>query len=268
MKKFALIVLTCMLLVFLLTGCSRKEMDSFNGSAPEELYSASLESAAVMDNYELEIVQETIGTAFLFIKSTATTTTRLKFDGYNFQQIFEADENVMAQLPADTVVNCWGYDGYLYAIHPAAGRYIKQAYTYSEVEGGFFDYASLNNLLLDVPEDWFGNSAIYKEKKEVYMEFVVDGQEFYDMIYNTTLAAKGYVGSATSDVTYRVYYNEDGSINKVYTYFEFSVEQGGIKVDMEFKQTASIKNVGTTTITLPAEAAAAETSSMYRFYFK
>ena len=269
MKKTGRILMAlvlCTLFVFSLTGCNRKQLETFNEKAPVEMYNLSLESAAEMTNYEIEHVQKITGKAFMFIKKTETNTITIKVDGDNFYQNMESTAE--AYLPENSVLECWCVDNMFYAVHPIAGKFIKQACYPEDILSGAYDFKNLDDVLLELSEEKLISTSFYKERKDVYLEIVMNGDEYYRMVFASGMTGAGFAGNAKGDVTYRVYFHDDGTIDRVYTYFEFAVESNGITVDMEFEQVSTIKNIGGTTVNLPAEAASAEFSSYYIFQFR
>lgn len=256
MKRVVSLILCmtlCFSLALSLTSCDRKTLDTFNNASPEELYALALSSIASMDNYEIVHEQTITSSAIFFIKHTIEQTLTVHLDGDNFYQNIECDDESV--WDSDSVLECWYVDEYFYATHTGAIR--KQHVDPSELSGGIYDFENADGALLNLPESWFKESKFYSEKGEVYLEFIISGDEYYDLLLesggNTDLT-----GYAQEDVCYRVYFHEDGTVDRIYSLFKCVVTEEGIDVNVSVEMVSTVKNVGGVTITLPEGAENAE----------
>ena len=234
-------------------------LETFRDATPDQHYALALASIAAMDNFEIVHEQNITTSAFIFFKHTITQTITVKIDGDNFYQLLEcSDETVWSE---DDILESWYVDEYLYA-DVGYGKMGKEHFSPEEFEGGIYDFDNVDGALLNVPAEWFKSSAFYDEGGEVYLEFMIDGEEYYKFLLNDG-ADVGFAGDAEGDVCYRVYFHEDGTVDRIYTLFKFIVEQDGIEVKASLEQTSTVKNIGTTTVTLPSSAASAEDGNWF-----
>ena len=264
MKKLLSLILCLILFVSLtltLTSCNRATLETFNESTPEELYSKALQSVANMSNYEIVHEQTTTTSAFFFIKYSIHQTMTVHLDGDDFYQNIECDEEGV--WDANDVLECWYVDNYFYAESMGAMR--KQYVEPSEMSGSVYDFDNADGVLLNIPESWFKESRFFSEGGEVYLEFIIDGDEYYNLILEYG-GDTSYAGYAEEDVCYRIYFHEDGTVDRIHSIFKCVVTEDGIDVNLEIDTVSTIKNIGETTIDLPAGAEDAQEGNW--FYFK
>ena len=255
-----LCVILCVSLALSLASCNRKTLETFNDSTPEELYSVALQSVADMSNYEIVHEQTVTTSAFIIFKHSIGQTITIHMDGDDFYQNIECDEEGV--WDADDVLECWYVDDYFYAETSGAMR--KQYVDPAEMEGGIYDFDNADGMLLNLPQSWFKNSKFYSEKGEIYLEFIIDGKEYYDLMLESG-GDTGYAGYAEEDVCYRVYFHEDGTVDRIHSTFKCVITEDGIDVKVAIDTVSTVKNIGGTTITLPEGASGAQAGNWFYF---
>lgn len=264
MKKlisFVLGVVLCVSLIASMASCSTKTFETFNDASPEDLYALSLASIATMDNYEIVHEQTITTSAFVFFKYSIKQDITVKVDGDDFYQNIECDEEGV--WDSDDVLECWYVDEYLYAQH--TGMLRKEHFDPSEMKGSIYDFDNLDGTLLDLPEEYFKESKFHSKKGDVYLEFKIDGDKYYDMV----LASGGdtdLIGEADGDVRYRVYFHDDGTVDRINSVFKCTITEDGVSVKTKIEVNSIVKNVGTTSITLPSGADSAPSGNYFYIY--
>ena len=262
MKKFTAIALSivfCLSLALSLSSCEAKTLETFNGAEPQQLYSLALESLNNMDNFEI-VHEQTITTSVFFIfKQSVDQTITVKIDGDDFYQNIECSDDSIWE--DDAILESWYVDSYLYAYTDGAMR--KQHFDPSEMEGSVYDFDNADGKLLNLPESWFKDSCFYAKGDDVYLEFIIDGEEYCNLLSesggDTELAM-----SADGDVKYRVYFHDDGTVDRIESSYSFIVEESGIEVKATVEMVSTVKNVGSTSVDLPSSAPTA--TEGYWFY--
>ena len=260
MKKI-ICVLICVVFLFALCSCDRKALETFNDCTPEEIYDQAMQNIAGLSNYEIVHEQTVTTTAMVVFKYKIEQTVTIKVDGNNFYQLFECkDQAVMDQFE---IPECWYVDEYFYADY-TEGRLVKQHFSPESLSGGLYDFSNGDGILLNVPDEMLKSSSFYKQGGEVYLEIILDGRE-----HAAVLMENGQLDidlDAIEDVTYRVYFHDDGKVDRITTTYEFDMVQDGVPVKAKVEQVSTVKNIGTTSVELPDDAATAEDG--YWFYIK
>ena len=274
MKKIIcgiLAAVLCMTAMFSLTSCDRQTLDEFAGCAPDELYEVALASIASLDNFEIVHEQNITVTMFYFIKNTVNQTVTIQVDGDEFHQNIESD--VMDSFLSNFVTECWYVDGTLYGEYDGTLR--QQDFEPSAFEGSVYDFDNGDGILLNLPEEWFVGSCFYQEGDEVYLEFIIDGDSYCNYVMESGGdLLDDYNITADNDVTYRVYFHEDGMVDRITTLFEYTISFDDMDIDLPegvdlsalsakttLEQISYVRNVGNTSITLPAGAESAPQGS-------
>ena len=253
MMKKILCFAICAILLFAFCSCDAKTLETFNDSTPEQLYDLSMQSIAAMTNYEIVHEQTITSTAMYVFKVKIKQTSTIKVDGDNFYQVIESDnEEVMEQIG---VTECWYKDEMFYAIN-SNGVLGKQHFKATEFDGGIYDFSNGDGILLNLPEGMLKNTTFYQKKGEVYLEMLLDGEEHYSLLMDK-MQDISFDLSDAEDVIYRVYFHEDGSVDRITTTYNFNVVQDGVTVKVTVDQVSTVKNIGNTTVDLPENAGSA-----------
>lgn len=261
MKKI-ICVLVCALLLCALCACDGRTLETFNDCTPDELYDQAMINIAEMDNYEIVHEQIITTSAFVVIKFKIKQSVTVKVDGDDFYQVIESDnEEVMEQ---NEVPECWYVDEYFYAEN-ANGNLGKQHFDPQEFAGGVYDFSNGDGILLNIPDEMLKETSFHKKGKDVYLEILLDGQEHYSLLMSNAPDAQFDLTEA-QDVIYRVYFHEDGTVDRITTTYEFDVVQDGITVKAKVEQISTVKNINSTTIDLPENAGSAQEGNW--FYIK
>ena len=261
MKKLislALAIVFCLTLILSLASCSTRTFETFNDASPEELYALSLESIREMDNFTIVHEQEITATVFLFIKESVTNTITIQVDGDDFYQKLDNEEDIWDD---DIILETWYVDEYLYGVTSGALR--KQHFNPSVMAGSAYDFDNLDGTLLDLPEEYLKNSKFHAKKGDVYLEFEIDGDKYYDMLLNSGGDTE-FAGKADGDVRYRVYFHDDGTVDRIQSYFKCTITAEGMDIKTEIKITSTVTEVDTTEIKLPQAAANAQEGDWFR----
>ena len=252
MKKFLCFAI-CAIFVLGLCSCDAKTLESFNNATPYELYEKSMQSVSEMTNYEIVHEQTVTTTAMLFIKFKVKQSTTIKVDGQNFYQVIQSDnEQVMQEIGVN---ECWYKDEMFYA-NKEDGALGKQHFSPEQFSGGIYDFSNGDGILLNIPEDMLKNTTFYQKGKDVYLELVLDGDSHYSLLMSK-IDDLPFDLSETEDVIYRVYFHDDGKVDRIVTTYNFNVVQDGVSVKVTVDQVSTVKNIGTTTVDLPENAGSA-----------
>ena len=255
-------VIICTTLVLSMVSCDRETLETFNGMEPEQLYYADLLSLEGMDNYEIVHEQTITATAFFFIKSTVNQTVTVHIDGDNFYQNIECDtEGVWSE---DSVLECWYVDEYFYANHTGKIRKQYEA-AYNMNDSSIYNFDNADGTLLNIPESWLKDTTFFSEDDEVYIEFIIDGEQYYDFLFDAG-GDTTYAELAVGDVCYRVYFHENGVVDRIHSSFNYIDNSTGVNAEVSIEINTKITNVGNTTITLPAGAENAEEGRWFYIY--
>ncbi len=261
MKKILCFAI-CAIFLLGLCSCDAKTLESFNNATPDELYDKSMQSIAEMSNYEIVHEQTVTTTAMLFIKFKIKQSTTIKVDGKNFYQHIESDnEQVMEQIGVN---ECWYKDEMFYAVKED-GKLGKQHFSPDRFDGGIYDFSNGDGILLDIPEDMLKNTTFFQKGKDVYLELVLDGKEHYHLLMSKVDDIP-FDLTDTEDVIYRVYFHDDGTVDRITTTYNFNVVQDGVSVKVTVDQVSTVKNIGNTTVDLPTDASSAPEGQW--FYIK
>ncbi len=235
--------------VFALTACNkdkdsgekRVEVTELNGKTPEQVYDAAVATLASITNLTIN-QEQTINMAMDGESAGSQKQTIItKLDGHN--EYASISSSVMN-------IETWYIDEWLYT--STSGSNTKQHIPYDTwVETYYPDGGVNETALLNIPEEWFQDTVkFYKEGDDLYcLEFVVSGdkyKEFFDNFDSIFDMCK-----KIGDITYRIYFDGEGNLGDIYTYFEYTIEAAGYTIDCKCDTISKVTDIGSTVITAP-----------------
>ncbi len=251
-KLFSLLLCLCILAAPLaLTACESSEViptgeigdiiDELAGKTPEELYADALASISGLDNFRMDSKQDIKMTAQGQTVTMHQTVISLK-DGHNEYAKTQNDMNASLNM------ECWYIDSMFYAIQGDLKFKAEIAYE-DYVEKYMPDGATSEGALLNIPKDWFTDTKFVVVGSDSYcLEFTVSGDQFVEFFEELGIT-QGADISAIENITYKVYFDGEGNLGTAIT--EFAMEIEGVLA--EYYIETEISNIGTTTITPPAD---------------
>ncbi|MBQ8382945.1 MAG: hypothetical protein IJX47_07070 [Clostridia bacterium] len=256
MKKHISMILSVILALSLavsMTSCDedksssnnkdKEEGATLNGKTPEEAYNEALEAINSVDNFEMTSVQD--------IEMV------MKYNGETINQdqnqtVIQRKngDNGYAKVYGSTMeVETWYVDGVLYTI---SGD-VKAKATLSLEEYAEQMMGESSDNLLNIPDSWFEGVEFKTDEDMKTLEFHIDGDEYMTMIGNLLDSMNLSADDVEiSEVVYTVYFDEDGSIEKVINDFSMSFTMQGVEVAADY-HTVTTVSIGTASaITVPA----------------
>ncbi|MBO5525708.1 MAG: hypothetical protein J5993_03065 [Clostridia bacterium] len=243
MKKFLAFLFSSLMLfsVMAISACdngstpSDKEVNTLNEKTPEQLYSLAMDTVKELDNFQLDIVQ-VIEMSYEGETMTMNQTVTTKKAGQN-EYLKSTNDMGSGEMEA------WYVDETFYGILPTGKMYAKISYE-QYVEKFMPDGATAEGALMNIPAEWFVDVKFQKvSDNEYYLEFIVSGEE-YKQFMNGAL---NNMVDGIENISYKVYFDGKGTLGNIVTAFEMDVM--GVKASVI--STATISNIGTTTITAP-----------------
>lgn len=211
-------------------------IETLNGKTATELYNAALEKLANIDNFEMTAAQ-VITMSYEGESMSMNQTIITKLDGQNCYTKSYNDVAPTANM------EIWYVDEWLYAIQ--AENKFKANITWEKMVSTYMpEGATADGALMNIPESWFKDVRFEMDGDLYYIEFVVSGEEYTKYVKNTALGA--YLDAA-NDVSYKVYFDEDGNLGSIITEFAYVVEG----ITCHAISTSTVFNIGTTVITAP-----------------
>lgn len=206
------------------------------GMTVEQAYQSALNKIENMTNLTMttnqNITVSAQGQSFDMVNSIV-----IKMDGQN---IYVKMEN---QMYPETNMTCWYVDDWVYVI--AEGAQAKANITYDEfiseyAPGG----ATSEGALLEFPIEWFKDVKFYQDGESYYIKLVMSSEEYLKYVGESTDANI----SAADDITYKIYFDENGELDYIVTEFDFVVE------GMNFSTSAKtiVTDAGTTSVEAPS----------------
>ena len=240
MKKIISLLLTLTLAFSILSlvsckggedGNSVETAKTLDGKTPKELHDAL--KANLKNATDCSITSNQIITADGF---EMNQTIIMKLDGDNgYVEIIDESD------PSSTVL-VWYVDGMLYANY--GGQKVKCAYDKDKYMETYMGTNPSESTLLDIPDNWFTDTEFEKDGDCWVLRFVMGADS-----YNQLLDTLNVEGTITGNVTYKLYFNTDGSINKLTTAFDMNVD--GVNAHCDEVSYIAIDNI---TITAPQDA--------------
>ena len=210
MKKI-LIVLCCIILAFAspaLASCSQTEKETLAGKTPQELYEESLNKVSSASEYSAESTQTITIVYDDGDEKVVTQTMSQKSNG--------SDE--YAKLESDALhYESWYVDGVCYV--SMDGYKLKTTISKEDYTQQYMEADSQESTLLDIPESWFNDIKFEKDGESWVLKFIVSAEKFNTYIDNIGLSG----ADITSDVEYKVFFDEEGNLQKIVTTFDYAI---------------------------------------------
>ncbi len=245
MKKFLSLMLCIIMLAATLSlvACNGEEdLTKLNGKTPEQIYAEALDKVKTITNFELK-AEATITMSMNGDTQTADMTTVTKMDGNNIYVKVDND------IDASVNMEAWYVDEVFYG--EASGQKFKAEITYADyVEKYMPDGATAEGALMQIPEAWFKDTKFNKtDDGKYYIEFIVSGEDYLTYMKDSAIGSM-VNGVELADISYKVYFDKNANLGDIVT--EFTMTEQGVTVTVS--AISKISNMGTTTITVPAEA--------------
>lgn len=217
MKKLLsiLLCLSLLLCTLSLVACTGDDItNTLGGKTPEELYEISKQSLKEATSYHVNSVQDI----------TMTSDSNDQTQTIKMQQTIESkingdDSYIKTYNDMESTANAeaWYVDGVLYT--SVAGLKVKKAISKSEYLEDYMQIDPSESTLLDIPESWFENIQFEKEGDSWVLNFNVSGEKYTEVFGNIGLTG----ASINGDVVYKMYFDKDGNIEKLFASFDFEM---------------------------------------------
>ena len=212
-------------------GNTTETAKTLGGKTPKELYDVLKANLSNATDYSITSNQIISADGF-----EMNQTIIMKLDGDNgyVEIIDESDSG------ANVLV--WYVDGMLYANY--SGQKVKCAYDKEKYMETYMGSNPSESTLLDIPDSFFSDTEFEKEGECWVVKFVLVADK-----YNQLLDLFNVEGTVVGNVTYKLHFNTDGSINKLTTAFDMNVD--GVMAHCDEVSYIALDNV---TITAPQDA--------------
>ncbi len=237
MKKIISLLLALVLSTLVLVSCGDSDngVATLDGKTPEELYELSQQSLAAATSYTVNATQVITMSA----GGQSMTINQVVISEINGD---EAHLKATNDMESSMNMEVWYVDGIVYSSMfgiKAKAEVDKEAFMEE-----YMDKDPSESTLLDIPESWYKNIKFQKTGDDWYIKFVISGEK-----YTEYFAEAGLGGTITGDVTHKVFFDDDGNLEKITTSFDLDMQ--GISAHCDSISTVTIGNV---TITAPADA--------------
>ena len=247
MKKIIslLLALTLALSLLALTSCNKGDDDdngsnnsntatTLAGKTPEELYEISKTKLEEATNYSVNASQ-VIKMTYNGEEITTNQTVICTVSGDNSYSKIYSD---MAGMNMEV----WYVDGMLYS--SLAGIKTKAPMDKDAFMEEYMGADASENTLLDIPESWFKDIKFEKEDTKWVLNFVITAEKYNEILDNADIG-----GEITGDVICKIYFDNEGNIEKMITTFDMTT----MGVTAHCDSVAYI-TIGNATVTPPADA--------------
>ena len=236
-----------------------KKLDNLNGMTPVEKYDQTFDEIDSLTNFTLtahQDIQMVMRYQGESMKQDMVQTIVQKYQGDNFSIVGNATSAGM-QVPSS---NCQYVDGIVYNVQPIDGQMIKYSATKDQLSS-LVGVDTDEPKIFDIPESWFEDVCFYEESNgnRAYLEIILSGEQYEQMFSNLALLSS--VTSIT-DITHRVYFDENGDFDSIVTTATMKLNVSGIDTTASFVSTSTISDIGSTVVEAPANADAYRTVSV------
>ena len=235
------------------------KIELLDGMTPVQKYDEAFDVVNSLTNFTLTADQD-INMVMNYqgqtIKQDMVQTIVQKYQGDNFSIVGNATSAGM-QVPSS---NCQYVDGIVYNVQPIDGQMIKYSATKDQLSS-LVGVDTDEPKIFDIPESWFEDVCFYEESNgnRAYLEIILSGEQYEQMFSNLALLSS--VTSIT-DITHRVYFDENGDFDSIVTTATMKLNVSGIDTTASFVSTSTISDIGSTVVEAPANADAYRTVSV------
>ncbi|MBQ9087060.1 MAG: hypothetical protein IJY47_07745 [Clostridia bacterium] len=254
MKKFLALFLCLMLLAtsFVMVSCDSEDDEgtkaeettesatpaTLNGKTPKEVYSQA--SATMNANPNVTMTMTT--TATMVSQSTEAKTTQsstVKMDNQKMYVAINMDDYNM---------ETWYADGTMYM--KMDDEKYKAAMSLDEFEDTYGS-SMAEDTLLSLTDDLFENKTFLKDETtgDYILEFSLTAAQIGELMEAMQMDSQN--ATINGDVNYRVAFNKDAQMTGMKISFDMTMDNYTMNLSMD----ATFQDYGTTTVTLPADAA-------------
>ena len=215
-------------------GTGNITAETLAGKTPEQLYELSQTKLAEATSYSInatQVITMVYGSEEMAINQTVISTV----NGDNTYSKVYSDMGLMD-------MEVWYVDGMLYS--SMGGTKVKAPMDKDAFMEEYMGTDASEETLLDIPTSWFSNVKFEKEDTKWVLNFVISGDKYNEMFDNIDLG-----GEIVGDVIYKLYFDDDGNIEKMVTIFDMSIE--GVNAHCD---SVSYITIGNVTVTPPADA--------------
>ena len=218
------------------SNSNQDDNSTLNGKTAEELYSLALEKLQNLTNFEM-ISTQAITLSYEGESETANQTTITKINGTNCYMKTESE------LSEEANMEIWYVDEWYYIIK---GNIQNKAHlTWDKMQEYMPQGSSGDSILMNFPKEWFKDIQFKQEEEKYYIEFILSGNDYLNYIESNINF--GVDMSMLEDISYRVYFDQDGNIGDIVTEFELVVEG----ISFRCKGTSWVTNIDSTVIEAP-----------------
>lgn len=257
MKKVLSLLLVIVILstsVFM-TSCGDKKLSSYQGMTPEEAYEQAVEGLIGLENYTITQKQTVTTNLLLVIKYSVETVITTKNDGPDFNESVDSSE-----LP-DAENEVFYVDEYFYDKSDRTKSYIP----YEKASYSISNYQTMP--LIEIPEEWIKASDFYSNADgEIYLKLTVDGDEYFDYMFESGQSLT-FENESDGDAIYCIYFNDDGSVDRIVIEMKMFVEEDGMRIKATFTNEITFSDIGTTIVSPPVNKDDYRTDDAYDYYW-
>ena len=238
MKKIISLFLAAIMVAstLCLTSCGEDDgVATLAGKTPEELYTLSQEKLADAASYTINSTQ--------VIKMSAQGQS-MTFNQEVVTEINGDETHLKTSNDLDSSMNMevWYVDGVVYS--SMLGIKAKATVDKEAFMQEYMDKDPSESTLLDIPESWYKNVKFEASGDDWFVKFTISGDKYTEYFADTGLG-----GTVKGDVTHKVFFDDEGNLEKITTFVTLDIE--GITTTVESTSTVTIGDV---TITAPADA--------------
>lgn len=219
------------------TGADGDTKEKLAGKTPEELYEASQQKLKDAESYYVSSTQDIVMTMGEGASMTMQQLVESKVNGDD--SYMKTNNNLSDELNMEA----WYVDGVVYT--NSFGQKVKANITKDRFMEQYMGADPSENTLLDIPESWFEDVKFEKSGEDWVLNFVVSGEKYTEVYENAGLTG----ATITGNVDYKIYFDNDGNIEKLVASFDMNVD--GVNAHCE---SVSLITIGEVEINPPADA--------------
>ena len=253
MKKILALLLSIALSLsmLMLVSCGEPEdgdtVETLNDMTPEELYAHCREKLQNATSYSIVATQR-IKMTYQGEKITTNQKVTNKVDGDNYYTQIDSDSLMGTELDMEA----WYVDGIMYI--NSAGTKIKGEFDQDAFMQEYMGTDPSESTLLNIPESWFEDIVFERDDDLWVLSFDISGEKYNEMLNNVGLGSAEIVG----DVIYKLYFDDDGNIEKLVS--EFDMDVSGITARCDTESIITIEDID---INAPADADSYQTTKLH-----
>lgn len=240
MKKLLSLLLALVFVCtsFALVSCNPDDPSSLErlaGKTPEELYSLYQENFEAATSYTVNGTQKiSISYPGQSVNMTQTVEGIIAADSV----YMKTENNITPMINMEM----WFIEDTLYM--SMAGEKIRLEIDREQFMEEYMTSNPADGTFVEMPEDWFDGIKFEKEEESWALTFVLKAEDFAEYFGDL-----GLDGEIVGDVTHKIYFDEDGNLEKQHTSLDMNIE--GVSAHVE---STVIITVGDATVTPPEDA--------------